>query len=317
MNLNAIRPGLRYLLVRAVPAVGVLCASVDLRAAISIVKTNYHGWADSYILANGIAEVVVVPVIGRVMQFRVAGDAEGAFWENRALDGKAPTPASKDWGNFGGDKTWPAPQADWPKVTPRSWPPPVAFDSMPVEARVEGDKLRLVSPVDPHYGIRTERVVTLAAAAPQLTIETTYFKTEGRPRKVGVWIITQLSEPEDVCLRVKQDKYVKQSDDLPLDLKFEKDGLHLKRSRSKSTKIGTTASVLEWRNRRLMLTIESPRIPGAEYPDEGSSAEVYTNPDPLPYVELEMLGPLKMMNVGDAIAQTNTYTLRRVGGAVE
>jgi hypothetical protein len=100
-------------------------------------------------------------------------------------------------------------------------------------------------------------------------------------------------------------------------LRFDKDGLHLKRSPNKSTKIGTDASVLEWRNRRLMLRIESPRIPGAEYPDQSSSAEVYTNPDPLPYVELEMLGPLKTMKVGDVIAQTNTYSLRRVATGAE
>ena len=31
---------------------------------------------------------------------------------------------------------------------------------------------------------------------------------------------------------------------------------------------------------------------GNEYPDRGASAEVYTNPDPKEYVELEMLGPL-------------------------
>src|SRR5947207_10963864 len=52
-------------------------------------------------------------------------------WENRTLDGIKPEPESKEWGNFGGDKTWPAPQSDWPKLTSRAWPPPVAFDSMP------------------------------------------------------------------------------------------------------------------------------------------------------------------------------------------
>ena len=51
---------------------------------------------------------------------------------------------------------------------------------------------------------------------------------------------------------------------------------------------------------------------GAEYPDEGSSAEVYTNSDPLKYVELEMLGPLQTLKVGDSVSQTNTYTLSRI-----
>jgi hypothetical protein len=245
------------------------------------------------------------------MQFRFSGDERGPFWENRALDGKAPQPDSREWINFGGDKTWPAPEADWPKVTPRGWPPPPAFDAMPVEARVEGSKLRLLSPVDPHFGIRTERAIALDPSAPKMTIETIYFKVSGEPRKVGVWIITQLTDPEDVLVRVLDGAYVKLSEELPMDLSVAKDGIHLKRSPSRNAKIGAEASVLEWRNQNLTLKIESPRLAGEEYPDRNSSAEVYTNKDPLPYVELEMLGPLKTLKPGDSLAQTNIYTLGR------
>jgi hypothetical protein len=291
----------------------LLAASLSALAGVSVTKTNYHGWSNSYLIANEAAEIIVVPAIGRVMQFRFIGESDGPFWENRAMDGKSPIPTSKEWGNFGGDKTWPAPQADWPKITPRSWPPPIAFDSQPVEARVEGNKLRIISPVDPHYGIRTERLISFETSEPTMTIETTYFKVQGEPRKVAIWIITQLAEPEDVIIHLTAEKYVKQSKDLPINLRFDKaDGFHLKRDPSKSTKIGTTGSVLEWRNRKYSLKIESPRIAGAEYPDEGSSAEVYTNPNPLTYVELEMLGPLQTLKVGDSISQKNSYLLGRV-----
>ena len=133
--------------------------AITSKAATTITKTNYHGWPNSYVLSNGAVEAIVVPSIGRVMQFKFVGEDTGPFFENRAMDGKHPIPSSKEWGNFGGDKTWPSPQDDWPKVTPRAWPPPVAFDSMPVEAIVRNDTITLVSPVDPHYGIRTERVI--------------------------------------------------------------------------------------------------------------------------------------------------------------
>ena len=53
----------------------------------------------------------------------LAGEKDGPFWENPALFGKAPDPGSKEWLNFGGDKSWPAPQIDWPNTTPRAWPP--------------------------------------------------------------------------------------------------------------------------------------------------------------------------------------------------
>ena len=96
------------------------------RLRITVTRTNYHGWTDSLLMSNGKVEAVIVPAIGQVMQFRFAGESDGPFWENRALDGKSPDPKSREWGNFGGDKTWPSPQADWPKITPRGWPPPQA-----------------------------------------------------------------------------------------------------------------------------------------------------------------------------------------------
>lgn len=295
---------IQFLLLAVASALGV-------RAEITISKTNYHGWPGSYVVASEAVEAIVVPSIGRVMQFRFVGDSEGPFWENRAMDGKSPIPASSEWGNFGGDKSWPAPQDDWPKVTPRGWPPPVAFDAMPVEAVVEGDALRLVSAVDPHYGIRVERVITLDADEARMKIVTTYHKVSGDAREVSVWIITQLGEPEFVYVPTMMgDQYVRQSETLPQNLKVGKRAITLKRNPTKSAKIGTDASSLYWVGKTVALRIDSPRGEGA-YPDQGSSAEVYTNPNPLTYVELEMLGPLRKMKTGDRISQTNTYTLIR------
>jgi hypothetical protein len=278
---------------------------------VTVKKVDYHGWPNSYILSNGRVETVIVPAIGRVLQFKFQGAEAGPFFENRAMDGKHPIPTSKEWGNFGGDKTWPAPQEDWSKITPRSWPPPVAFDSMPAEAVVEGESIRLISAVDPDYGIRAERVIFLDQTWARMTIITTYYKVQGDPRKVGVWIITQLTEPDDVSIP-RPGKWTKQSGQLPLNFKEPLNDLaplHLKRDPVKSTKIGTQADYIHWNNSKWTLDIHSTRIPGEEYPDKGSSAEVYTNPNPLAYVELEMLGPVKTLKVGNSISQTNTYTL--------
>jgi hypothetical protein len=57
-----------------------------------------------------------------------------------------------------------------------------------------------------------------------------------------------------------------------------------------------------------VLRIDAEAGPG-EYPDGGCVTEVYTNPDPLPYVELEALGPLQAINVGDRTERTTAYTL--------
>ena len=204
----------------------LLAASTFAQPRVSVPQVEYNGWKDAIILSNGKVEVIIVPSIGRVMQFRYVGE-EGVFWENPAVAGQPVNPESKDWINFGGDKPWPAPQADWPKVTPRAWPPPIGFDS----SLWEGEKvfcykqrpiddcspfgtrayppaytaIQLHSPVDPHYGIRVHRQIRLDAIKSQLTILTTYEKVSGPPVKTGVWVITQMNEAEAIFVPVTKD----------------------------------------------------------------------------------------------------------------
>ena len=151
---------------------------------VTVQQIEYHGWKDALGISNGQVEAIIVPSIGRVMQFRFVGE-EGVFWENPAVAGKPVNPAAKDWSNFGGDKPWPAPQADWPKITPRAWPPPVGFDASVWEAKVNGDFVELISPVDPQYGIRAIRRIKLDPSRPAMTITTVFEKVKGDPRTVA------------------------------------------------------------------------------------------------------------------------------------
>jgi hypothetical protein len=281
-----------------------------------LVRTNYQGWADSILVSNGRVEAIIVPAIGRVMQFRFAGEAEGPFWQNESLFGQSPDPASTNWLNFGGDKTWPAPQAEWGFITPRDWPPPAGFDGVPVEATVDGWKVKLVSPVDKHYGIRTTREISLALNDPVMNILTTYEKVEGEPLMASVWVITQLKEPLVACGRLAHASMYREgfrlmSEETPPSLRIEDGILRLQRDPKTPHKVGMDIGSLLWVGEKEMLRIDSSRLPQQEYPDRGASAEIYTNPDPLRYVELEVLGPIKKMIVGTSIKRTSAYTLMR------
>jgi len=288
---------------------GQVASSQD---AIAVTKTNYHGWRNSIVLSNSQVEVVIVPAIGRVMQFRFK-DAAATFWENRKLDGKLPNPNSKNWLNFGGDKTWVAPQSDWEKVTGRSFPPPPAFDSIPVTAKVEGSNVTLISPVDPFYGIRTYRQIRLNPSKAMLTIDTTYEKVKGEPRDIALWTITQLRDPVGVYAKLSQPSIFPSGYDrqtgLPANLKVENGILSLTRDRQQKQKIGSDASSLLWLGEKVALRIDSPRLAAAKYPNRGSSAEIYTNADPDAYVELEFLSPLQKLRVGEKMPLTTRYTL--------
>lgn len=282
---------------------------------VTLQRTTYKGWTDAFVLSNEQVEVVVVPAVGRIMQFQFKGE-EGPFWENSALLGRPPDSQSTSWLNFGGDKTWPAPQSDWPTVMKRAWPPPPAFDAMPLKADWRRNVLQLVSPIDPHYGIRTRRSIELDPRRSVLRITTAYEKAAGHPSRVSVWVITQLKDPMGVYIPVPKNSiypegFTKQSAGLPTNLKVQNGILSLTRDADANRKIGSDAETLLWVGEKQMLRMESPRAANVEYPDKGSSVEVYTNQDPAKYVELEMLGPLRTLKVGDKIRSVITYTLLR------
>jgi hypothetical protein len=271
-------------------------------------------------LHNGTVEAVVVPSVGRVLQFRFAGETDGPFWENEQLAGQAlpAQPWEAAHGSFGGDKTWPAPQSLW------NWPPPDVFDAAPLAFRVTADHaVVLTSPVSPRFGVRTERRLTLDPREPVMRIETTYEKVSGEPVAMGVWVITQAKDPEAMFLPVPSgSKFPTGTTTLwgvPTNQLSRLDGmLRLTRARQGSHKIGNEAESLVWVGAKELLRVDSPRVPGANYPDEGCSAEIYTNPDPVPYVELETLGPVQTLRVGDRLSATNTYRLaKRTAGTAE
>ncbi len=173
--------------------------------SVTVTRIAYKGWKDALILSNGKVEAVIVPSIGRVMQFRFVGE-EGVFWENSEVAGQSVNPESKDWINFGGDKPWPAPQSDWPKITSRGWPPPIGFDAsvwdgkillmntsklfsldLPDQKKYVDKFVLLQSSLDSHYGIEVQRTIHVDLEQPTLRVLTTFRKISGMPVKVGVW----------------------------------------------------------------------------------------------------------------------------------
>lgn len=288
--------------------------AADAPSAVIVASAQAHlGWKDAIVLRNGVVEAVVVPSVGRVMQFRFAGEADGPFWENEKLAGQ---PMPKDpWkaahGSFGGDKTWPAPQSLW------NWPPPDIFDAEPVTARINADRsVTLTSTPSPRFGLRTVRRIALEATEPVMRIETTYEKISGEPLEVSVWTITQLRDPVAVYLPVPAKSIfstglapqwsapegaVQRSGDL---LRFARDS-------AKSYKIGNDSPAIVWVGEKHLLKISTPRPTGETYPDGGCTSELYGNADPVKYVELETVGPLKRLAPGQTLSATNTYRLAR------
>ncbi len=274
----------------------------------TITNTPYHGWTNSIILANPLVEAVIVPGIGRVMQFQFKTNA-GPFWENPKLSGRGRLADPSKWSNFGGDKSWPAPQDEWPRMTGIGWPPPTAFDATTYTATISPAGVTIVSPVDSHYGIRVSRQIALDPQLPRLTIDTTFEKVSGTNVNVAVWTITQLQDPVGVYLPAPTNGVAGISGNRPPNLWLDEDRIFLQRDQEKSYKIGVAGEKLLWVGKTNSLLIEIQRVAGAVYPDQNTSSQVYTNPDEAPYVELELLGPLSKMAIGDKKSLRTTFTL--------
>ncbi len=294
------------------PGVAVAAAPAPVTAA----RVDYHGWPDSVLLGNGAVEAVVVPAVGRVMQFRFAGAPDGPFWENGALRGARRRTASAEWSNFGGEKAWPAPQADWPTRIRRAWPPPAGFDGAPVEAVADASGVTLISTVDPDYGMRVRRRIELLPGRPVMVITTRFEKVVGPAIEVAVWTIAQVKDPAVILAlptpgRPAGPAYARLSPALPPSLAVSGGMISLARDPAANHQIGVRSGSIVWIGPDTVLRLDADVTAGARYPDEGSSAEIYTQADPLPYVELELLSPLATLQAGGAIEHRVTYTLAR------
>lgn len=281
---------------------------------------EFRGWKDALLVGGGGVEAVVVPSVGRIMDLRLAGDPAGPFWFLPELSGRAVDPAAGEWPNFGGDKTWPAPQSAWPARYPRAWPPPAVFDQTALVPTVlpDGAGVQLESPVDAASGVKCVRTITPGPHRGQISVRTTYYKETGPPVELAVWVITQLQHPELIATPANSGErpWVALSENVTG--AEVRDGLVLwSRDAAKPQKLGTAARSLVWVGKEQVLRIDFllDSETGGLFPDQGCSAEIYTNPDPKTYVELETLGPLVTLQTGDLTAATNVYTLsKRVAG---
>ena len=126
---------------------------------MTVTKDSFHGW-DALVLRNRAVEVTVVPAIGRIMQIALGGGdgraTQAPLWSHPSI-GPDLGGDENGWINPGGDKAWPAPQSRWEAVVGKGWPPPRTFDASPYEARLVDDRVELLSPVDPAYGLRVRQ----------------------------------------------------------------------------------------------------------------------------------------------------------------
>ncbi len=178
-----------------------LCSgAVLLRAQTAGVSlqsiSNYNQWGwNAIVMQNHFITIATVPAIGgRVMQYDL-GHLPSMF-VNAAEIGKTYIPSQYDpWHNFGGFKTWPAPQGNW---NVNGWPPPPTLDCgvytvLDTVRTTDSVEVVVCSPIETWFapGIRFIRKATIYAGTSRVKMEETIVNQGTQSVTWSVWDITQ------------------------------------------------------------------------------------------------------------------------------
>ncbi len=303
---------------------------------------------DALRLDNGLVSAHLVPEIGgRLLQFALGG--QPFLFVNPQLAGKRFSPEQHQgdgsllsWKNYGGDKTWPAPQG-WERADQWPGPPDKVLDSGPYSAACQQTATRasvtLRSAADARTGLRIKRMLSMGAASSRLQLDLEFENIAARPVRWAIWDIAQLdctTSGSDCWLYVPVDP----AEPRPWHILFGEEntqlqphfrpGLFALNYQGIVGKIGlrSPGGWLAFADQRAeaVLCMQFPHEPDADYPDGGATVECWTEmpgaPSPIPIdspghiLEAEVLGPLRTMQPGERTELRITWSAARCPGPV-
>jgi hypothetical protein len=287
-------------------------------------QVTYQG-RKAYRLSDGRSEAIVVPEIGRVMSYGFVG-GPNLLWNNPQKQFK-----EGEWRNYGGDKTWPAPQSFWPVYVGRGWPPLPEWDGGPQTAEVVNDgRLRTTSAVAKNLGARIVREYSFGADG-DLVVAQTIEKVHGAPMLLSVWNVAQISAPQAVFLPTNPESAYKDNfywwgkSNVPSVVTPLSPTLLQVRPTyvapfSNGYKIGVDSTVASiaamWGDTAFLIRTARPK---GSYPDgpetAGFPVELYDSgatETEQHYIEMELLSPLRPFHVGTRWTHTMRWSLHRL-----
>ncbi len=275
---------------------------------------TYHGWKGALRLSNGVVDLVYVPQVGRVMRYGPIGGTN-LLWEKAELHGQRADPATagKEWTNFGGDKLWPAPQARW------NWPPDPALDGAAASARISPARtLKVIGQTSAQLGLRFEREIRLEPAGTGVVFHNTLVNVGKKPVEWSVWEVVQIDDPEEASFtEFRTGRFpgafypFPGSPPLPGMVRVEASRVVFRRHVVTPGKIGGDApdGRVQGVVKGLRFEISAPVEANGEYPDDGCAEEIWSNPDPDRYMELELLSPLRKIPAGGSTSFVTRWRL--------
>ena len=297
------------------------------------------------VLTNNYAKALILPRAGgRIIGFEALG--REWLWRNPELISKSghfiekPEVAQLSttlgtWKNWGGDKSWPAPQG-WNSRDEWAGPPDPILDSGPYFAEIskEGLRCRMTSASDPRTGLKIERTIELTPDSPGLLLTTRMTNISTEKRTWACWTITQVAIDEVQGVEVPK-VIVEQNQRFPPVTLFESVGKPI----AKLTKNGHyeihvedvvgklgfpgASGLIELHSSDTLVFRQTFYVDKLKpYPDQNSKVEIWMQfPVRTPIeslaglkltaalVELECLGPLEILQPGQSTSLDVRWTV--------
>lgn len=297
---------------------------------VTVTEISYLGWPGAYRISNGIVDVVVVPGIGRIMEYEFTGHPEtNPLAAEQSMVG-VPYSSTLGWVDYGGDKLWPAPQSDWGKHGSKDaeWPPDSAIANGPFYAEPIKNGLRLIGPESVGYAMHAEREIVLKSGSAKLTITDTFVKSRdasaannGFP--LAIWNITRTRPDAVVFAPLSSDSslnprgFIALQDSNPQgepNWSWDSNLLSVVQTPAKSTKVGIDDKdgwIAALYESDVLFSERQRTVPGGPYLDSGTSAQFYTKDSP-PFIEMELFGAGVNLNAGERTKRIMTWNLQRL-----
>ncbi len=272
-------------------------------------RIQYGGWENCYRLANGHLEVVLTGDVGpRVIRLAPAG-GRNLFKEFPDMMGLS---GGDEWRIYGGHRLWHAPES-----RPRTYHP----DNDPVQVEQIDRGMKAIQKVESSTGIGKEMDVHVSDSAPCVKIVHRLRNHNLWPVTLSVWALSVMA-PGGTAL-IPQPPFRSHEEALtpshPLvlwpyttmnDERWDWGArfIRLRQDSGAATpqKIGTALpeGTAYYALEEYLFVKHWRHVPGALYPDLGSSFEAFTNSEML---EMESLSPLSELAPGGAVEHTEYW----------
>jgi len=227
------------------------------------------------------------------MELNLAG--QNCFWINEPLlRGEiGGDPAFGSWKNWGGYKTWLAPQSRWPDPNAQS----EAMDNVEWDVLSHSEaEIELRGPIIPWSGLRLGRRLSLAADEPKVRARESMTNAGAEPQTWAVWAVAQFPVPGWAVYPAEGARRAL----APPARSFDGDRLRFVGDSKWKTGALVSEGWGEYRADSWRWTFRAAFAPHASLPHpDDCNLETWSNSAP-GYMELEWLGPLVTLEPGES-----------------